>query len=311
MLTQSFSLLALSVLALSAAEFDIRDEAELRRIVPEGSKVEKIAGGFRFTEGPVWMDKEGGILIFSDIPANQLKQWTAGSGEVATFREPSQNANGNTLDLDGRLVTAEHSGRRISLTQAGGDVVTVVDRFDGKKFNSPNDVVVASDGSYWFTDPDYGLAGKPREIDGNWVYRHDPKTKKTTVLVKDFDKPNGLCLSPDELKLYVADSGRPRHIRVFDVKKDGTVSNGKVFCEIDKGGPDGIRCDADGRIWSSAGDGVQIFSPSGKLIGKILVGEAPANLCFGGKDFKTLYLTARTGLYKIETGVAGDRPKKR
>jgi gluconolactonase len=303
------SLLLASLASVAAADFDIRDETEFRKIVPTDAKLEKLAGGFRFVEGPVWMDKDGGIVIFSDIPANQLKKWTARGGEVTIFREPSQNANGNTLDLEGRLISAEHSGRRVSLTESSGDVITVVDQFEGKKFNSPNDVVVKTDGTFWFTDPDYGLAGKPKEMDGNWVFRHDPKTKKTTALVKDFDKPNGLCFSPDESKLYVADSGRPRHIRVFDVKTDGTISAGQVFCEIDKGGPDGIRADARGRVYSSAGDGVHLFNPEGKLIGKILCPEGPANLCFGGKDFKTLFITARTGLYRIELNSEGHRNK--
>lgn len=298
--------LAAGWMALSAvaAEFDIRDEAEFRKIVPEGAKVEKLQGGFRFTEGPVWMSE--GNLIFSDIPANELKKWTPEG--VTTFRNPSQNANGNTVDLEGRLISAEHSGRRVSLTQKDGKVETVVDQFEGKRFNSPNDVVVKSDGTFWFTDPDYGLGQNKREIEGNWVYRYDPKTKKTTALVKDFDKPNGLCFSPDEKKLYVADSGRPRHIRVFEVKGD-SVGDGKVFCQIDKGGPDGIRADADGRVYSSAGDGVHIFSTDGKMIGKILVPESPANLCFGGKDFKTLFITARTGLYRIDLAAEGHRNK--
>jgi gluconolactonase len=307
--SKKLHLLILAVLTATAqaGDFDIRNEAEFKKLVSPASKVEKLEGNFRFTEGPVWIEKEGGYLVFSDIPANELKKWTPAG--VTTFRNPSQNANGNTVDLQGRLVSAEHSGRRISLTLDDGKVETVVDQFEGKKFNSPNDVVVSKDGSYWFTDPDYGLGGKPKEMDGNWVFRHDPKTKQTTVLVKDFDKPNGLCLSPDESRLYVADSGRPRHIRVFDVK-DGKVSNGRVFCEIDKGGPDGIRADSEGRIWSSAGDGVHIFATDGKLLGKILVPEAPANLCFGGKDYKTLFITARTGLYKIDLAVPGNRHKK-
>ena len=294
------------VVAAAGAEFDIRDEAEFKRIVPEGAKVEKLAGELRFTEGPVWIE-DGSYLVFSDIPANELKKWTPEG--ISTFRKPSQNANGNTVDLQGRLVSAEHSGRRVSVTQKDGKVETVVDQFEGKKFNSPNDVVVKSDGSYWFTDPDYGLGQNKREVEGNWVYRHDAKSKKTTALVKDFDKPNGLCFSPDEKKLYVADSGRPRHIRVFDVAGD-SVSEGKVFCTIDKGGPDGIRSDSAGRIFSSAGDGVHIFDPEGKLIGKILVPESPANLCFGGKDFRTLYITARTGLYKIDLATEGHRNKQ-
>src|SRR5687768_4548373 len=167
-------------LCVGAAEFDIRDEAEFRKIVSEEAKVEKLQGGFRFIEGPVWMSESH--LIFSDIPANELKKWTPEA--VTTFRNPSQNANGNTVDLEGRLISAEHSGRRVSLTQKDGKVETVVDQFEGKKFNSPNDVVVRSDGTFWFTDPDYGLGQNKREIEGNWVYRFDPKTKKATTLVK-------------------------------------------------------------------------------------------------------------------------------
>lgn len=287
--------------------FDIRNQAEFNRVVPLSSTVKRLAGEMRFLEGPVWNPADGGYLIFSDIPANQLKKWTDPKG-VEVFRSPSNHANGNTLDLEGRLVTAEHGARRVSRTEQDGTVVTLVDQFEGKKLNSPNDVVVKSDGTIWFTDPDYGLAGRPKEQPGNYVYRFDPKTKTITALVKDFDKPNGLCFSPDEKKLYIADSGQPKHIRVFDVTANGTLENGRVFCKIDKGGPDGIRCDTDGRIWSSAGDGVQIFAPDGKLIGKILVQEAPANLCFGGEDGKTLFITARTSLYSIPVLVKSAMP---
>jgi gluconolactonase len=287
---------------LAAADFEIKNETEFKKIIPPGAKLQKLAGDFKFTEGPVWIPEKGGYLIFSDIPANHLKKWDPKTG-VTVFRDDSHNANGNTIDRQHRLVTAEHSGRRVSLTGKDGTVKTVVSEFDGKKFNSPNDVVVKTDGTIWFTDPDYGLGKGQREIDGNYVYRFDPKSKAVTALVKDFDKPNGLCFSPDEKKLYVADSGKPRHIRVFDVRKDGTLANGKIFCAIDNGVPDGIRCDAAGRIWSSAGDGVQIFAPDGSLIGKILVPEPPANLCFGGKDGKTLFITARSSLYAI--GISG------
>ena len=306
------SFLALGILALAlpaarAAEFDIRDEAEFRKVVAADARVEKLAGNLRFTEGPVWLRTDGGFLVFSDIPANELKKWTRAGG-VTTFRSPSQNANGNILDRDGRLISCEHSGRRVSIVDQEGKLQTLVDRFDGKKFNSPNDAVVKSDGTVWFTDPPYGLPrGETKEQESNNVFRFDPKSKVVTVLVKDFDRPNGLCFSPDEKKLYVADSGQPRHIRVFEVQADGTVSNGKIFCQLDKGGPDGIRCDAQGRVWSSAGDGVQIFAPDGKLIGKILVAESPANLCFGGNDGKTLFITARTSLYAIPVLTTGPK----
>jgi len=233
-----------------------------------------------------------------------LKQWTAKDG-VTTFRKPSRNANGNTVDRQGRLVTCEHTGRRVSLLDGDGAVRTLADQFDGKKFNSPNDVVVKTDGTIWFTDPDYGLGRNPRELDGCWVFRFDPKTKNIRVVAKDFDKPNGLCFSPDEKRLYIADSGKAHHIRVFEVQSDGAAADSRVLCVIQPGVPDGIRCDADGRVWSSAGDGVQVFNPSGELIGKILVPEPPANLCFGGADGKTLFITARTSLYSIPVRVRG------
>ena len=289
----------------SAGDFEVRNEAEFKRIFPADVKVTKLADGFGFTEGPVWIPRDGGYLVFSDIPKNELKKWTAKDG-ITAFRKPSRNANGNTLDRQGRLVTAEHSARRVSLTELDGSTVTVVDRFDGKKFNSPNDVVVKSDGTFWLTDPPYGLPkGEEKEQAGNFVFRHDPATKTTTVLEKDFDMPNGLCFSPDEKKLYIADSGKPRHIRVFDVAAGGTLSNGRVFAVLEKGGPDGIRCDTSGRVWSTSGNGVDVFAPDGSLIAKINLPAAGANLCFGGKDGTTLFVTAREGLYAVETKVKG------
>lgn len=287
-----------------AADVDTRDAAAFAKIVAPDAKLQKLATDMQFTEGPVWVAGDGGLLVFSDIPADELKKWTAKDG-LTTFRKPSRNANGNTVDRQGRLVTCEHSGRRVSLLEKDGSLITVVDRFGEKQFNSPNDVAVKSDGTLWFTDPDYGLRGQPRDYEGCFVFRFDPKSKALTVLAKDFDKPNGIAFSPDEQRLYVADSGKPRHIRVFDVRPDGTVANGRVFCEIDKGVPDGIRCDADGRVWSSAGDGVHVFALDGKLIGKILVPETPANLCFGGADGKTLFITARKSLYALPVRVKG------
>ena len=283
-----------------AADFELRDAAEFQKIVAPGSKLERLATGMKFTEGPVWLKPDGGYLVFSDIPSDELKKWSAKDG-LTVFRKPSFNANGNTVDRQGRLISCEHTGRRVSRLEADGSWQTVVDQCDGKKFNSPNDAVVKSDGTIWFTDPPYGLpGGATKEQDGNYVFRFDPKTKATTVVVKDCDMPNGLCFSPDEKKLYVADSGKPHHLRVFDVQKDGTLTDGAVFGVIDQGVPDGIRCDAPGRVFSSAGDGVHIFAADGKLIGKILVPEAPANLGFGGPDGKTLFITAQTSLYSIQ-----------
>lgn len=295
---------------LHAADFQIVDAAEFARCVPADAKVEKLAGGFDFVEGPVWIASDA-CLVFSDIPKNELKRWSP-SGGVQTYRAPSFNANGNTLDRAGRLVTCEHSGRRVAVQEKDGTLRTVVDSFEGKKLNSPNDVVVKSDGTLYFTDPDYGLKTDPatkqklgKEQPGNFVYRHDPRTGRTTALVRDFSNPNGLAFSPDEKTLYVADSGAPRHLRRFAVAADGSLSGGAVFCKIDAGGPDGIRVDSAGRVWSSAGDGVHLFSPDGKLIGKILVPESPANLCFGGTDGKTLFITARKSLYAVKVSVAG------
>ena len=288
-----------AVLAPLAATAD-----EFSRCVDPAAVVRKLAGDLKFTEGPVWVPRDGGFLIFSDIPADELKRWSEKDGLI-TFRKPSRNTNGNLLDAEGRLISCEHSGRRLSILEPDGTLRTLVDRFEGKAFNSPNDLVIAKDGAVYFTDPDYGLRDQPSEIGGNWVFRFDPKNQSVRVLVKDFDKPNGIALSPDGKHLYIADSGKPKHIRVFDVNADGGISNGRVFCSIDKGSPDGIRCDADGRVWSSAGDGVRVFDRSGKLLGTIPVPEAPANLCFGEADGKTLFITARTSLYAIEVRVKG------
>lgn len=290
----------------AAESFDIRVESEFHKIVPSDATLKKLAGGMKFIEGPVWISRDGGWLLFSDIPAVQLKKWSERDG-LGTFREQSNNGNGNCTDRQGRIITCEGGARRVTRTEKDGTITVLAEDFEGKKFNSPNDVVVKSDNSIWFSDPDYDLGKKPREVDGLYVYRLDPKTKKLTVVVKDCDHPNGLCFSPDEKRLYVADSGKPRNIRVYDVQRDGTLANGRVFCSIDKGLPDGIRCDADGRVFSSAGDGVQIFNASGELIGKILVPESPANLAFGGKSHKTLYITARTSLYSIPLLVKGAR----
>ncbi len=293
-----------------AADFEVKDEAAFRKLFPAGAKVEQLATGMQFVEGPVWLPSKGGMLVFSDIPANQLKKWDRKDG-LGVFREPSNNINGNTLDGEGRLVSAEHGGRRVSRTEKDGSVKSLVDSFEGKKLSSPNDVVVKGDGTIWFTDPDYGLAGRPKETAGNYVYRFDPKSNTLSAVVKDFDKPNGLCFSPDEKKLYVADSGKPRHIRVFPVNGDGTVGAGAVFAAIDKGGPDGIRCDEGGRVWSSSGDGAQVFGEDGKLIVRILLPESAANLAFGGAEGKTLFLTARKSLYAVETLVRDGKKGKR
>lgn len=293
--------------AASAQYFVIEDPQEFDCVVTLNSKLAKLAGDMQFTEGPVWVPAQGGYLVFSDIPANELKKWSVDE-DLATFRKPSANANGNCLDREGRLITAEHTGRRLSILQKEGALQTLVDHCAGKRFNSPNDVVVKSDGTVWFTDPEYGLGDNPKEQAGNFVFRFDPNTKDVQPVATDFVRPNGLCFAPGERRLYIADSDRTRrHIRVFDVRQGGTLSGGKVFCAIDRGVPDGIRCDATGRLYSTAGDGIHIFAPDGARIGRIIVPEAPANLAFGGKDYKTLFITARTSLYAIRLGVRGTR----
>ncbi len=289
-----------TLLAAMAADFEIKDAKAFAKLIAPDAKVEKLAGGMQFTEGPVWVAKEK-RLIFSDIPANELKQWTRAGG-VTSFRKPSNNTNGNTLDGQGRLVSAEHGAHRVSRTLETGQVEMVVEQYEGKDLNSPNDVVVKRDGSYWFSDPDYGLGGRKKVQAGNYVYRYDAKTKELTPVAKDFDKPNGLCFGPGEKKLYIADSGAPRHIRVFTVSGDGkTLAGGEVFAKIDKGGPDGIRCDKQGNVWSSTGDGAQIFAPDGHLIARVLLPEAGANVELGGG---MLFVTARTSLYAVPVKVA-------
>ena len=285
----------LALMAALAADFEIKDAKAFAKLFPQNAKVERLATGMQFIEGPVWIAKEK-RLIFSDIPANELKQWTRAKG-VETFRKPSNNTNGNTLDRQGNLLSAEHTAHRISRTLPGGKVESLVEQFEGKDLNSPNDVVVKSDGSIWFTDPDYGLGERKKLQAGNYVYRLDPKTKELTPMIRDFDKPNGLCFAPGEKKLYVADSGAPKHIRVFTVSADGkSVSGGEVFAKIDKGGPDGIRCDKAGNVWSSSGDGVQVFGADGHLIARVLLPEAGANVELGGG---MLFVTARKSLYAV------------
>jgi gluconolactonase len=297
-------------LACSVRAADV--DPEFAKLVPEGAKVEKLAGGMKFTEGPVWMsDTTGDYLLFSDIPTNRLMKWQKG-GALREFRKESNAANGNARDLQGRLITCEHSARRVTRTEPGAAKAHVlIEKYNGKKFNSPNDAAVKSDGTIWFTDPPYGMGDEAKEQPGNFVYRLDPETKTVNAVIQSMQWPNGICFSPDEKRLYVASSDEKEPvIRAFDVKDDGTVGDGKEFCKIDSGVPDGIRCDEHGNLWSSAGDGVQVFSPEGKLIGKVPVPEPAANLCFGGEDGTTLFITARTSLYAVKTNVRGTAPKR-
>ena len=276
--------------------------------------MEEIASGCLWTEGPVWF-ADHGCLLFSDIPNARILRWMPGAG-VSVYRDPSGYANGHTRDRQGRLVSCEHGGRRVVRTEADGSLTVIAAAHGGRRLNSPNDVVVKSDGSVWFSDPDYGILSDyegyraEREQDGCFVYRADPATGAVEAVVRDFARPNGLCFSPDEAVMYVAESGASHDagvapvIRRFAVTERG-LSGGEVFAVIDSGIPDGIRCDARGNLWSSAGDGVHVFAPDGVLLGKILVPQRVANLCFGGPRRNRLFITATRSVYTVLTAATG------
>ncbi len=271
--------------------------------------LERLYTGARWAEGPVWFG-DGRYLVWSDIPNNRMMRWVEETGEVSVFRSPSHYSNGNIRDRQGRLVTCEHDSRRVTRTEYDGRITVLMDRFQGKQLNAPNDVVVHSDGAIWFTDPGYGILGNYEghkasfELPAN-VYRIDPKTGEATVVANELNRPNGLCFSPDEKKLYIVDSGTPRNIRVYDVVNGARLANGRVFVEMAPGTSDGIRSDVDGNIWSAAGwggegyDGVHVFSPDGTLIGKIHLPEVCSNLCFGGAKRNRLFMTASQSLYSL------------
>jgi gluconolactonase len=279
---------------------------ELEKLIAPDAKVEKLASGVQFGEGPLWIPRDGGFLIFSDVPANKIKRWDA-KGGLADFRDVP-GPNGHALDAAGNIITCEEGGRKLVSADKEGNVTVLVETFEGKLLNSPNDVVVGADGIIWFTDPPFGLRGKPREQEKNNVFRFDPKTKDLKAVVTDMNRPNGLVLSPDGKKLYIADSG-PKHVRVFEIQPNGTLDAGKVFATMRVGSPDGMRCDEHGNLWVAAG-GVTIFAPDGKLIGRVEVPEALSNIAFGGADYKTLYITGRTSLFSVQTKVAGAVAKK-
>jgi gluconolactonase len=284
--------------------------------------LERIATGFRWAEGPAYF-RAGNYFIVSDIPNNRQMRILGEDNHLSVFRQPSMNSNGNTTDRQGRLVSCEHGGRRVVRTEFDGTITVIADKFNGKRLNSPNDVVVASNGSIWFTDPTYGIGGyyegiqSPPEQEKHNVYRVDPQNGTVTVVVDDFVQPNGICFSPDEKKLYVIDSGithgGPSHIRSFDVDVDkGTVSNSKVFAEgFAPGLTDGMRADVEGNIWCSMGwadpkeDGVRCYSPAGELLGKIHLPETCANLVFGGPLRNRLYICGSTSIYAAYVNTQG------
>jgi CubicO group peptidase (beta-lactamase class C family)/sugar lactone lactonase YvrE len=277
---------------------------DLSKLVAPGAKVTRLASEMKFTEGPVWMP-ESDTLVFSDIPNSKLMQWSE-TGGVKLFRD-SENSNGNLLDLDERLLSCQHSGRNVVRTEKDGSITVVVDRYDGKRLNSPNDIAVKSDGTLWFSDPSYGLGKEPGEIEGKWVYRFDPATKAISVVSKHFDMPNGLVFSPDEQRLYISGTGKLGKVLAFDVIAGKTLSD-PVF-EIDIRS-DGMCVDVRGNLYTTADSGIHVFSSKGEKVGMIPVDEQPANVCFGGKAFDELFITARTSLYHIPMRVRGAKKER-
>jgi gluconolactonase len=295
--------------------FEIFD-ARFQALITPDSKLEKLYTGSIWAEGPCYF-VEGDYLIWSDIPNNRMLRWSQADG-TTVFRQPSHYTNGHIRDLQGRLLSCEHGNRRVSRTESDGTVVTVVDNYQGKRLNSPNDIVVKSDGTIWFTDPPYGILPETKEgyaaeseIGGCHVYRFDPISHELTIVADDFDKPNGLAFSPDEQRLYVSDTGGshtpngPHHIRVFDVVDGKRLANGRLFAEIEPGMSDGFRFDVNSYLYTSSRDSIQVYMEDGTRLGKILVPEPIANCTFGGKDKNRLFITASTSLYAIYLNTRG------
>lgn len=279
------------------------------------AEVEQLFDGCRWAEGPVWFN-EHASLVWSDIPNQRLLRWIEGQG-TSVFRDRSNFANGNTRDRQGRLVSCEHGTRRVTRTEPDGSITVIADSFRGKRLNSPNDVVVKSDGTVWFTDPNYGIMSDyegfkaDMEQDGCHVFRADPETGDLELVADDFVKPNGLCFNADESRLYIADSGRshdpdgPHHIRVFDVRTDNTLASGRVFCVVDPGVPDGFRLDIDENVWTSCQNGVICFDKEGTALGKIKIPTMVANLTFGGPRRNRLFITATSSVYAVYVATTG------
>ena len=310
----------MEIIRYPARRIETLDQRFARYKLPNAA-LEMLWTGGRWLEGPVWFG-DGRYLLFSDIPNNRVLKWEEETGAVSVFRKPSNNTNGNTRDRQGRLISCEHDTRRVTRTEHDGSIAVLIDEFDGRLLNAPNDVVVKSDGSVWFTDPGYGILmdyeGHRAEFElDTSVYRLDPESGDAAAVADDFSKPNGLCFSPDESLLYIVDTGRsdgpehPTHIRVFDVVDGIRLTNGRVFADMDPGSSDGIRADRDGNIWSGACwggegyDGVHCYHPDGTLIGRIHLPAPCSNLCFGGARRNRLFMTVSQSLFAVYVETTG------
>ncbi|MCG7359644.1 SMP-30/gluconolactonase/LRE family protein [Roseomonas sp. ACRSG] len=300
---------------MAASDFEVLDE-RFARVPNMTANLHRLYDKCHWAEGPAYFPA-GRYLIWSDAPNNRMLRYDETNDVVSVFRQPAHNSNGNTVDRQGRLVTCEHGMRRVTRTEHDGSITVIADRYQGKRLNSPNDVVVKSDGSIWFTDPTYGIDSDyegnkaESEIGASYVYRVDAHSGEVTVVCDDFVKPNGLAFSPDESLLYVVDTGRthgpehPAHMRMFGVAEGGRLSGGKVFADSTAGLFDGFRLDDTGRIWTSAGDGIHVYDPDGSLIGKVRVPEVVANLCFGGPKRDRIFICGTTSLYSVRMFVNG------
>jgi len=297
---------------------------ELTDLVDPEAVAERLGGDATWSEGPLWLPADDAV-IWSDIPGNRILRWTAATGEVTVDRTDVEFTNGRTLDLDGRVVTCSHGRRAVERTGADGTTEVLVDHYGPARLNSPNDVVVASDGAIWFTDPPYGIVqpreGYPgeREYRDCYVFRLDPATGELTPVVIDMEEPNGLAFSPDESLLYVADTsaalrtdgGGNHWIRVYDVVDRRLAKNGRLFAEVSPGVPDGFRVDVHGNVWTSSADSVQVYAPDGRHLGRVPVPEVVGNVCFGGPERDVLFIAASTGLYRLPTRTRGASPADR
>ena len=288
---------------------EIRDE-RFRDVVGSDVEIEQLDTGFMFTEGPIWNHVEKHV-IFSDMPGDIMRKWTPG-GCVETFRQPSNKANGNYYDRQGRLVTCEHATSRVTRTEPDGSITVLATHYEGKELNSPNDIIVKNDGSIYFSDPSFGRMeyyGVPREqdLDFQGLYRLDPESGELRLLASDFDQPNGLCFSLDESMLFVNDT-MTTQIRVFDVDADGDVSNGRVWAELTgelEGVADGMKIDSQGNLFSTGPGGIQCFAPDATSLGVILMPEGVSNFIWGDEDLRSLFITASTSLYRVRVKTPG------